>query len=188
MSSQRTPLCLGTHAQPHHMQATANLATLSRDSKLPLDRVSKMICLPAVARGEGMCLHCGQVENEQLSSLFVGLGGTIFTNSEPQLNALMLSTTLMGPIYGIMRQNQQWLVRQGIPEADAAKLIRSQYLAMVRDPKDIEDLIAEQTPGGLNEQALMNLQQMGVLDAFDTSMDATLARIEGRGDGTVPPD
>jgi hypothetical protein len=27
-----------------------------------------------------------------------------------------------------------------------------------------------------------------VLDAFDTSMDATLARIEGRGDGTVPPD
>ena len=41
----------------------------------------------------------------------------------------------------------------------------------------IDDLIAEQTPGGLNEQALQNWEQLDGLDSFEQVMDAILSRI-----------
>jgi len=65
----------------------------------------------------------------------------------------------MGPLYGIMKKNRDWLVNHGVPAKDASYFLGKQYLAMIRDaerncedPNHIEDLIGEQTPGGLNEQ------------------------------------
>ena len=71
----------------------------------------------------------------------------------------MVPTCLMGPLYGIMKKNRDWLVNHGVPAKDASYFLGKQYLAMIRDaerncedPNHIEDLIGEQTPGGLNEQ------------------------------------
>ena len=54
-----------------------------------------------------------------------------------------------------------------------------------RDPQAYEELIAEQTPGGLNEQGLENLTKLGAIDAFDKVQDAMLDRIEGKSDGSL---
>jgi len=46
-------------------------------------------------------------------------------------------------------------------------------------------LIAEQTPGGLNEQGLRNLEKQGVFERYDRAMDAILSRLEGKTDGNL---
>jgi hypothetical protein len=73
-------------------------------------------------------------------------------------------------------------------------LIIQQYVGAVQDaergeegknPNRLDDLIHEQTKGGLNEQALANLDALGGLEAQTQVMDATLSRIRGESDGSV---
>lgn len=76
---------------------------------------------------------------------------------------------------------------------EASNLVIRQYEAILQDAvargadnADILDaLIEEQTPGGLNQQALGNLEKLGGLDAYDNVMDAILARIKGESDGSL---
>ena len=89
----------------------------------------------------------------------------------------------MGSMYGVMRNNRDWLgeniytnnssscdisilihtsnltVKQGVSPSDASYFIGRSYLSMVQDaerdcqdPNRFDDLVEEQTPGGLNEQ------------------------------------
>lgn len=152
-----------------------------------------MICLPAVARHQGVCLLCSPVKNLALENLFEAVGGVLAVKTEEELNACMMTTCVMGPIYGIMRSSRDWLIKHtDISESQASYLIAKQYQGAVQDavvdcenPSRFDDLIAEQTRGGLNEQALRNLESLGGLKAYGTTMDAILSRINGESDGYV---
>jgi pyrroline-5-carboxylate reductase len=152
-----------------------------------------MICLPAVARHQGVCLLCSPVQNPMLEDLFETLGGVVSLKTEDELNACMMTTCIMGPIYGIMRQSRDWLTRNSdIPQSVASYLVAKQFQGVVQDavsncdnPYRLDELIEEQTSGGLNEQALRNLESLGALESFDMVMDATLRRIQGKSNGTL---
>ena len=128
-----------------------------------------------------------------LEQLFDALGGVLAVKTEEELNACMMTTCVMGPIYGLMRSSRDWLVKHtDISLSEASYLVAKQYQGAVQDavvdcedPNRLDDLIAEQTPGGLNEQALRNLESLGGLDAFDKVMDAIVSRINGDSDGSV---
>lgn len=166
-----------------------------RDSKLPPSKVSKMICLPSIARHQGVALHCApQSPNPLLTKLFDAMGGVVTCDTEEQMQAAMISTCIMGPGYGLMRNNRKWLEETGgLSRKDASYLVIKMYQGMIQDLADrmegndeiLEELIEEQTPGGLNEQSLRNLEKLGVLDANNKVMDATLSRIKGESDGSV---
>ena len=105
---------------------------------------------------------------------------------------MMVPTALMGPFYGILRHNRDWLVQQGISASDASYFIANTYQSMLKDalvnpeqPNRFDELVAEQTPGGLNEQALANLDALGGLNAYTQAMDAVLSRLEGKSDGSL---
>jgi len=97
-------------------------------------------------------------------------------------------------MYGIMRQNQQWLVKKGIPAKDATYFVGRQYWSMMQDADRgchndatwFDKLVEEQTPGGLNEQALSNMTQLGVMDSYAHVMEAVLSRLHGDSDGSLP--
>mmetsp|Transcript_8455 Transcript_8455/g.15460 ORF Transcript_8455/g.15460 Transcript_8455/m.15460 type:complete len:332 (-) Transcript_8455:739-1734(-) len=138
--------------------ATSKLDQLAINSGLPRENIFKMICLPPVAELEGTCLLVPK-GNKQLKSLFESLGGCVECESEKIMNALMIPGCLMGPMYGILKNNRDWLVQQGVPAEDASFFVGRQYLGIIRDaerncldPQHFDQLIAEQTPGGLNEQ------------------------------------
>lgn len=166
---------------------------LVKDSKLEISRVAKMICLPAVARHQGVCLLCSPVHNPILEELFDAVGGVVSLKTEDELNACMMTTCIMGPIYGIMRQSRDWLTRNcDIPPSVASFLVAKQYQAVIQDavsdcenPYRLDELIDEQTAGGLNEQALRHLESLGALESYDKVMDAILHRIEGKSNGTL---
>lgn len=179
--------------------STSNLDALCTDSKLPHQCVYKMICLPAVACNQGVCLlqaptlstpnHLHSI----LLQLLETLGGVAMARDDRQMSAMMVSSGLMGSFYGQLRNNRDWLVRNsGLPKDQASFLIIRHYHAMMQDavrlnndPDALDKLIAEQTPGGLNEQALANAQSLGVMDAFDTVQDAMFRRILRESDGSL---
>lgn len=105
----------------------------------------------------------------------------------------MVSTCMMGPVYGLMRANRDFLIKKGVPAKDANHVVARQYFGMTQDAlarsedgdDSLDALIQEQTPGGLNEQTLKNLESLGLLKSYDDVMEAVLGRIQGKYDGSL---
>ena len=179
--------------------STSKIDELSTDSRLPIHSIYKMICLPAVATHDGVCLVTPPIASQTggsghgtLRNLLESLGGVVEAETEKEMSIMMVPSGLMGSLYGILKNNRDWLVRQGIPIEKASFLVGRQYHAMMLDaenrcaqPEAFEELIEEQTPGGLNEQSLSNLDQLGAFQMYDKVQDAMLARILGKTDGSL---
>jgi pyrroline-5-carboxylate reductase len=93
----------------------------------------------------------------------------------------------------MMKQGRDWLTKHtDLTPEEASYLVVKQYVGAVLEaekdcdqPNRLEDLIAEQTPGGINEQSLGNMVQLGGMDIQDSVMDAIYSRIRGDSDGSV---
>jgi pyrroline-5-carboxylate reductase len=192
--------------------STAKLQDLVGHSKLDPSRVSKMICLPSIARHQGVCLHCfdggtSSAPNPILTRLFTATGGVVTLSNERDLESCMMTTCMMGPLYGMMKHSRDWLLRSTngrLTKEEASYLVIQQCIGAVldadreddhhglassrTDPDRLERLIDEQTPGGLNEQALANFERLGGLEGQTKVMDAILSRIRGESDGSLVAD
>ncbi len=174
--------------------STSTLEGLASDSRLPRNKVSKVICLPSVAMHQGVSLVVPeQSHNPILLRMLNRLGGYVECKTQDTMNAMMVTSGLMGSLYGILRNNRDWLVGKGVSQTDASYFVGRMYFGMMQDavkdcqdPRRFDDLVQEQTSGGLNEQALGNLEKLGIMKNYDTVMDALLSRLEGRSDGSLP--
>ena len=153
-----------------------------------------MICLPAVAQLEGTPLIVPPCETDVLRNLLSTLGGghCIECDNEDIMESMMVTTAMMGPMYGLMRANREFLKSKGVPAKDASIMVGRTYSAIVKDAllkcddeNSLDDLIEEQTPGGLNEQTLKNLEGVGFLKSYEDAMESVLGRIKGKTDGTM---
>ena len=88
-----------------------------------------MICLPAISKREACALlqpapspvptsaddvtnndnNHDEAENINVKSLLNALGGCVECANDEIMNTMMVTTAMMGPMYGIMRNNQDWL-------------------------------------------------------------------------------
>jgi len=187
-------LTIGRETTLVSLVSTSKLKKLIERSGLPSEKVYKMICLPAVAELQGTPLLVPPNTSE-LNRLFSTLGGGTCINckDESKMEAMMVTTAMMGPMYGLMRRNRDYLISQGVPANDSSFVVGRQYFAMVKDalfncenPNRFDELIEEQTPGGLNEQTLKNLQAEGFFNNYEKAMEAVLSRIRGETDGSLP--
>lgn len=178
--------------------STAGLEDLKSFSGLAKENIYKMICLPAVAHQEGVSLVVPPISTDTSTSLplvkkmelmLTALGGFVDCQNETEMKKMMISTGLMGPFYGILRQNRDYLVKSGISSEKASYFLTNIYSNMIKDAllsdKSFDELIEEQTPGGLNEQALRNMDQLGVYESYGKVMDALYSRMDGKSDGSV---
>mmetsp|Transcript_12413 Transcript_12413/g.27367 ORF Transcript_12413/g.27367 Transcript_12413/m.27367 type:complete len:158 (+) Transcript_12413:2-475(+) len=156
-----------------------------------------MICLPSVASHDGVCILLGGAStgSNNVLELLDTLGGVVEAKTEEEMSVMMVPTGLMGSFYGILKNNRDWLVKQGIPTEKANSLVTGQYHSMMVDASTrvasldgFEQLIEEQTPGGLNEQALRNHDQLGTFDNYFAVQDAMLKRILGKSGGSLKED
>ena len=188
-----------------------------------------MICLPSIARHEGIALLCcggndstsnddtgdNKISNKVLlTSIFNSMGGCVALDTEYDLEACMVTTCTMGPLYGTMKKQRDWLLdnTNGLTKKDATNLVLKQFQGAIldatykfnnnnnnmedNDTADTEDtdtdidmlehLINEQTPGGLNEQALKNYSILGGLHNIQQKvMDLIVNRIRGISNGEI---
>ena len=63
--------------------------------------------------------------------------------------------------------------------------VKEIYGGMARDlqSKSIDSLIAEQTPGGINEMSIRNWENLGGGAVVGSMCDGVLERLEGKGNG-----
>lgn len=78
-----------------------------------------MICLPPIANREGCALLTPPAkEHEYLKSMLDALGGCVECANGDIMNAMMVPGCLMGPMYGIMRNNRDWLGEMNVHSFD----------------------------------------------------------------------
>jgi len=180
--------------------STTTLTNLATYTQLPPSQIFKCICLPAVSRHEGVCLLTPKSPHPILLPMLDSLGGVVQAHNETQMNAMMVPTALMGNMYGILQSSRDWLVQnggtddgEGISKQDATYLVGKLFWGMMQDAERqcqdnenaFEELIDEQTPGGLNEQGLKNWRELGALESLSVVQDKLFERICGKSDGSL---
>ena len=129
-----------------------------------------------------------------LVSLLEACGRALVLKDESELEATMVTCNMMGLFYGVLKQNRDWILQNStnLSKAQATQLVMKQYMAILEKAQCIQDdsdcleaLIDEQTPGGLNEQGLSNLEKLGVMASYDKILDSMVSRIRGQSDGSI---
>jgi pyrroline-5-carboxylate reductase len=101
--------------------STSKVDELIIKSGLRQSSVYKLICLPPIARRSGCALlqpaatTDDTIDNDISSSkdivksILNSLGGYVECHNDSMMEAMMITTAMMGPVYGMMRNNRDWL-------------------------------------------------------------------------------
>lgn len=166
------------------LASTTPMAVLhSKCAPVPPENIVRAIPLPPVAKHVGSCLMTP--DHPLVYALFDALGTCVPVANEEQLRKMLPVTCLMGQFYAQQLATQRWLVEQGVEPASAAKWTGAVFHSITYDSAKptthtFEELVAEQTPGGLNEQVIREMTEAGAYAALDDCLDAVLARVEAR--------
>lgn len=164
--------------------STAPMALLHECcAPVPKDQIVRAIPLPPVAKHRGACIMTPQ--HPGITKLFDALGTCVAVETEEMMKKMMPVSCLMGQFYAQQRATQQWLQKQGVEAEQAAKWTGAVFHCISYDTAHanahtFDELVEEQTPGGLNEQVLRELTEGGSWSALQDSLDGCLARIEAR--------
>ena len=172
------------HFRPdHHVISLIALIPLERVQALvaPANRVVRAIPLPMVAMRAGVTVL--YPDDSTARAIFNELGSTIALDSPEHFNAFSTATATMAPYFAFAGEVTDWLTRQGVPPTTARSYIAGMFhgLATVAaDPSapSFPILAAKfATAGGINEQVLASLTQVGALKAVSDALDDVLYRM-----------
>jgi len=163
--------------------ATFDVARL-RTLVAPVTAIARVTPMPAVARRLGpLTLY---PPTPEIARLLEGLGQLVQLEKESDLDALWAVTGLMGSYFGFLAEIGAWLSRQNLEDDQIRPYLAAMFEALgvtaaERATEGFDRLIVEHsTPGGLNEQALRELQAAGWTGLISQALDLIHARVLGR--------
>ena len=174
---------LNTLKFPSSKKIISFIATISLTSLKKLTKnkdVVRAIPLPPIEIKKGPIVICPP--NKVAKSFFSHLGSVIEVKSEKVCNKFWSTSALMAPFYELLKVSTDWLVRKGVDESKATNYVTELFLGLSQDAVNkkstgLKKLVAEsQTPKGLNEQALKELQR----GKFYSKLSKTLNNIHTR--------
>jgi len=147
----------------------------------PAARVVRAVPLPSVERHVGpIALYPG---DEPVEALFGGLGTVIVPDEEPELDKLLIITSLMAPYYALLGEIASWAVNAGVERKTAADYTAAMFRALsvmveAREDGDLPAMVRESlTPGGLNELALTIIEGRGGFAPVSAALEGVEKRI-----------
>ena len=158
--------------------ATISLTKLKKLTKNK--NIVRAIPLPPIEIKKGPIIVCPP--NKIVKSFFSHLGSVIEVKNENICNKFWSTSALMAPFYELLKVSTDWLIRKGVERSKATSYITELFLGLSQDavnkkPTGLKKLVAEsQTPRGLNEQALKELQR----GKFYSKLNKTLNSIHTR--------
>ena len=158
--------------------ATISLSSLKKLTKNK--NIVRAIPLPPIEIKKGPIVVCPP--NKIAKNFFNHLGSVIEVKSEKVCNKFWSTSALMAPFYELLKVSTDWLVRKGVNQVKATNYITELFLGLSQDAVNkkstgLKKLVAEsQTPKGLNEQALKELQR----GKFYSKLSKTLNNIHTR--------
>ena len=160
--------------------STITIPELKKMIKVKADIV-RAIPLPPISLKKGPVPICPP--NKKVKSFFNKIGSTIEIKNE-RLSINFWSTSgMMASYYEILKVMSEWLVKRGVKRLDAQKYITTLFLALSEDAvvnakKELKYLVkASQTPKGLNEQGLKEMNKKGVYKSVINTLNIIHKRL-----------
>lgn len=148
----------------------------------PATCVVQALPLPPAAAHKSttvMCPKCDPVE-----ALFNELGVAVPVANFKDSMKIAAMSCVMGDFYAHLRTCHEWLIEQGIEPATASSAVGGYFNTFNHDslaagPRGFDHLVAEQTPGGMNEGVISDLTRMGNYDNMKTALNNLLPKLLG---------
>ena len=160
--------------------STISILELKKMIKVKANIV-RAIPLPPISLGKGPVPICPP--NKKVKNFFDKLGSTVEIKNEKLSINFWSTSGMMASYYEILKIMSDWLVKKGIKRLDAQKYITSLFLALSEDAvvnskKELKNLVKEsQTPKGLNEQGLKEMNKKGVYKSVISTLNSIHKRL-----------
>ena len=161
--------------------STITLTQLKKAIKVKA-KIVRAIPLPPISLKKGPVPICPP--NKKVKDFFNKIGTTIEIKNEKSSINFWSTSGMMAPFYELLRVMSNWLVKKGIKRDNAQKYITSLFLALSEDAavnakKDLKYLVKEsQTPKGLNEQGVRELNKLGFYKKVEKTLNSIHKRLE----------
>ncbi len=160
--------------------STITILELKKMIKVKADIV-RAIPLPPISLKKGPVPICPP--NKKVKNFFDKIGSTVEVKNEKLSINFWSTSGMMASYYEILKIMSSWLIKKGIKKSDAQKYISSLFLALSEDAvvnsdKDFKYLVKEsQTPKGLNEQGLKEMNKKGVYKSIINTLNSIHKRL-----------
>ena len=160
--------------------STITLPELKKMIKVRSDIV-RAIPLPPISLKKGPVPICPP--NKKVRNFFNKIGSTIEIKNEKLSINFWSTSGMMASYYEMLKIMSEWLVKKGIKRIDAQKYITTLFLALSEDAvvnskKELKFLVKEsQTPKGLNEQGLKEMDKNGVYKSLISTLNSIHKRL-----------
>ncbi len=160
--------------------STITIPKLKKIIKVKADIV-RAIPLPPISLKKGPVPICPP--NKKVKNFFNKIGSTIEIKNEKLSINFWSTSGMMASYYEILKIMSDWLVKKGIKRLDAQKYITTLFLALSEDAvvnskKELKYLVKEsQTPKGLNEQGLKEMNKKGVYKTVINTLNSIHKRL-----------
>jgi pyrroline-5-carboxylate reductase len=150
----------------------------------PVEKIVRMIPLPASARGLGPLLIFPS--DREVEKIFGGIGTIIRAQNADQFHALWATTAMLAPYFGLLGSVANWLRDRDVPAEDADSYVAAMFHSIADTGLAVRGEGFEQitddhaTPGGLNEQMFRELTHSGCFDNVSKGLSLILERLNGR--------
>ena len=174
-----------------NLKFKSNQTIISFISTLTIPRLKKMINvradivraipLPPISLMKGPVPICPP--NKKVKKFFDKIGSTVEIKNEKLSINFWATSGMMASYYEILKTMSNWLINKGIKRLDAQKYITSLFLALSEDAvvnskKELKHLVKEsQTPKGLNEQGLKEMNKKGVYKSVINTLNTIHKRL-----------
>jgi len=160
--------------------STITIPALKNMIKVNAD-VVRAIPLPPISLKKGPVPICPP--NKKVKNFFNKIGSTVEIKNEKLSINFWSTSGMMASYYEILKIMSDWLVKKGIKRLDAQKYITNLFLALSEDAvvnskKELKYLVKEsQTPKGLNEQGLKEMNKKGVYKSVISTLNSIHKRL-----------
>ena len=160
--------------------STITIPELKKMIKVKADIV-RAIPLPPISLKKGPVPICPP--NKKVKNFFDKIGSTVEIKNEKLSINFWSTSGMMASYYEMLKVMSDWLVKKGIKRLDAQKYITTLFLALSEDAvvnskKELKYLVKEsQTPKGLNEQGLKEMNKKGVYKSVINTLNSIHKRL-----------
>ena len=143
--------------------------------------IVRAIPLPPISLKKGPVPICPP--NKKVKNFFDKIGSTIEIKNEKLSINFWSTSGMMASYYELLNIMSEWLIKKGIKKFDAQKYITSLFLALSEDAvvnskKELKYLVKDsQTPKGLNEQGLKEMNKRGVYKSVTNTLNSIHKRL-----------
>ena len=143
--------------------------------------LAHVVPLPMIVRGFGPLLVYPEVL--EVGELFKPVADAIYMQNRDDVRTLQLLTCMMSPYYMLLEEFVKFTGDSGVNHEQSIKFMHSLLSALsrraVETPNcDLVELANDMTPGGYNEQAMNELMDNGAIEAWRTSLNNLVKRLD----------